>query len=355
MVRVNGSDPDTGSAACADITSIVVRGNGGSDTLDLRRVRPKAFPAVTSVSIDGGEGENRIYGSRLTDSIMGGVDSDSIHVDLRAPDIVDGGDATDFLLARVSSETRISDTRLTSDGVAVALTSIEWLSARATREADVIDGRRFSGTLNVSGGQGDDRVLGGTGQNNLIGRGGDDVLVGGPRHDDLATGNGDDLAIGNAGGDSFYDDPGVDVHRGQEGADLFLRLEGHDNVFVGGPGHDLFGILTSNSVTLFDRRVETANDSALLRSIELGSLLGSEDARAALHLDASAFSGDVEIRGGFGDDVLLGGTANDSLVGLEGDDRMFGGAGRDVLEGGEGSDTCDGGPGADDISQCERS
>ncbi|RZJ06635.1 MAG: calcium-binding protein, partial [Haliea sp.] len=56
-------------------------------------------------------------------------------------------------------------------------------------------------------------------------------------------------------------------------------------------------------------------------------------------IDASAFSGDVQLFGGFGDDILIGGAGNDLLDGGEGNDQLTGGAGDNILTGGLGVDT----------------
>jgi hypothetical protein len=58
-------------------------------------------------------------------------------------------------------------------------------------------------------------------------------------------------------------------------------------------------------------------------------------------------NGDLDVRGGGGDDKLEGGNGNDTLVGGEGSDFILGGVGDDVIEGGEGSDVLVGGSGAD--------
>jgi Ca2+-binding RTX toxin-like protein len=351
MVRVNRAAPDTGPAECADVTSITVRGNGGDDVLDLHAVAADAFTALTTVSIDAGEGDDAVDGSRLTDSIAGGAGFDLISANVRAHDIVDGGDGRDHLRTGVPSEVTISDSEVTSD-VSVPLTSVETIVAIATSEADVVDGREFSGSLSVLGRGGDDRLLGGIGANGLLGGGGNDLLVGGPGRDEFANGQGDDVALGNAGGDAFYDGRGDDRQRGADGHDTFFGILGRGNVFAGGSGSDTFTNHTLTSMTLSDGRVSSGHEIARLRSIGHATLIivGAVD---VVRLDASRFSGDAQMTGYFGDDVLIGGSGDDVLLGLEGDDRLSGGAGRDSLFGGLGTDACDGGPGSDDVDECE--
>jgi len=59
--------------------------------------------------------------------------------------------------------------------------------------------------------------------------------------------------------------------------------------------------------------------------------------------------GDDTITAGAGDDVLLGGNGNDRLIGLAGDDLIDGGAGDDSVTGGLGDDILNGGDGTDTI------
>jgi len=63
-------------------------------------------------------------------------------------------------------------------------------------------------------------------------------------------------------------------------------------------------------------------------------------------LDASAFSGSVNLVGSNGPDVLIGGAGNDRILGLSGGDTLSGGAGNDYIDGGIDNDTISAGTGA---------
>ena len=56
--------------------------------------------------------------------------------------------------------------------------------------------------LSLNGGDGDDVVIGGDGNDNLVGGAGDDVLIGGPGVDTLDGGGDDDVVIQLVGGDT---------------------------------------------------------------------------------------------------------------------------------------------------------
>jgi Ca2+-binding RTX toxin-like protein len=91
-VVVNESDPDTGTADCADITAIAISGGAGNDyvTLDVRR---SEFPSVTEMSIDGGAGNDKLGGSHFSDTMTGGPGDDKFF-DLEGTDTAWGEGAT---------------------------------------------------------------------------------------------------------------------------------------------------------------------------------------------------------------------------------------------------------------------
>jgi Ca2+-binding RTX toxin-like protein len=62
----------------------------------------------------------------------------------------------------------------------------------------------------LDGGRGDDMLTGGTGQDRLLGRRGNDVMHGGAEFDTLTGSLGDDRLVGGAGGDHLDGDSGAD-------------------------------------------------------------------------------------------------------------------------------------------------
>ena len=101
---------------------------------------------------------------------------------------------------------------------------------------DVLDARSTRAAT-LTGGDGDDRLLGGDSgpasarfpQDGLRGGDGDDVLIGGAGQDMLHGGSGDDVVTGGAGQDILTDASGADLLDGGPGADEF---------YMGGPGPD---------------------------------------------------------------------------------------------------------------------
>lgn len=134
------------------------------------------------------------------------------------------------------------------------------------------------------GGNGNDTLTGGAGDDHLFGGNGNDVLNGGDGDDLLDGGNGNDVLNGGAGNDALLGGNGNDILNGGAGNDYLDGGNGND-VLDGGDGND--------------------------------TLIGG--------------NGDDTLLGGAGNDVLNGGNGNDILVGGRGDDILTGGNGNDLF------------------------
>ena len=218
----------------------------------------------------------------------------------------------------------------------------------------------------ITGGKGDDTIVGGSGSdlimdnygsNNINGGAGDDTIIakgkdenagllqrtktlltdkgvlaqiveGGLGNDTVITGNGRDV-ITDAGGDttvhagggsdtitvaggnsSLYGEDGDDVIHGGSGRDYIEGGRGNDRIF----GHDGGDVIYAGK--------------------------GDDYAEGGAGDDfINAGAGSDEVHGGEGRDVIFGLSGNDKLFG-EGDaDTVIAGKGRDTVDGGEGYDT----------------
>ena len=88
----------------------------------------------------------------------------------------------------------------------------------------------------------------------------------------------------------------------------------------GGSGTDTIKITRDANMTLTDTGLSVGSDTVTLGSIEQAELTGGDSANT---LDASAFTGDVTLRGGGDDDILKGGTGDDTLEGGAGNDTFI--------------------------------
>jgi Ca2+-binding RTX toxin-like protein len=172
----------------------------------------------------------------------------------------------------------------------------------------------------------------------------------------VSGGAGNDWIVGGTNDDEFDGGPGDDVVSGLDGSDRFvsdLEGDGHD-IWNGGPGYD-------------EISYELRSTNLDLEICESPALIGCSAAECAcLGVSGEAGENDQivnveDLRGGSGDDILRGsgasdslrgGPGNDSLFGLGGSDLLMGERGDDDLEGGDDGDICDGVSG-DTMSGCE--
>lgn len=129
--------------------------------------------------------------------------------------------------------------------------------------------------FNISGGDGNDTLVGAAGPDVILGELGDDFILGGESNDILDGGAGNDFLDGGGGNDYLQGGDGDDTLIGGEGVDLLDGGAGND-VLDGGGGDDV-------------------------------------------------------LLGGAGNDLLIGGIGNDSLQGGTGRDTLIGGEGKDIF------------------------
>ena len=289
----------------ANVTSIVVEGGDGNNTIDLRNVDSLVFsnPALT-VSASGGDGNDTIFGSPNVLEVLSGNDgADTISAG-DGDDTINGGDGEDDL----SGEGGI-DLINGGDG--------EDNIDGGTGD-DVINGGSSGDT--IEGGDGNDIINGDSGDDSISGSAGMDTIDGGSSDDTVSGGDDDDVITGNGGNDSLSGDGGDDDVNGQ----------GSMDTIDGGIGDDT---LTGGT-----------NDDTINGGLGNDRIIGN--------------NGEDLLIGDAGDDVIQGGSGNDQIFGdLQvpdvnsiGNDRILGQAGNDRISGGGGTDTMDGGVGNDLIT-----
>lgn len=163
-----------GTVTANEVTSIDIDAGAGNDRVTLR-----LDPGVVSatVTVRGGDGNDRLFGSSLAETFHGGAGNDRI----------DGGDGD-----------------------------------------DTINGD--DGNDNLSGGDGDDQIFGGNGNDTLAGGWGDDLLDGGIGKDNLSGGHDNDAVAGDKGADRLNGGKGVDELDGGKGTDRVFAEPGVDVV-----------------------------------------------------------------------------------------------------------------------------
>ncbi|MDT4289436.1 carbohydrate-binding domain-containing protein [Methylomonas sp. MO1] len=290
-------------------------------------------------------GNDILYGGTGNDILNGGQGSD----------VLDGGAGRDILQGGDGNDVLYSD-------------------EQNSEAANGTDQANLSGDF-LSGGLGDDMLIGVTLSNASTGEsGGNDLMLGGDGQDWVDGGGGDDTLYGDASGyansnwavirelttvgttttasvqfsNADATDLGIgsaDTIYGGAGKDWIFSNQGDDVVDAGIDDDVVFGGLGQD--TIFGR---DGND-LLLGNHGISSQLGD----GSDYLDGG--DGDDRLWGDGGDDVLLGGSGNDGLQGdgngtisqEQGDDLLDGGAGNDQLYGDGGNDTLIGGTGNDDL------
>ena len=244
---------------------------------------------------------------------------------------------------------------------------------------EIIDESDRISTLILSGGSGDDVLVGsnyrdvlygGLGHDVLVGRGGNDIILGDftyepngsvPRDQpaqlppfpvfpgemaarEIAEGD-NDIIFGGAGDDEIWGQGGDDWISGGDGSDFIIGGRGSD-VLLGGAGDD--GLIAGGrfgDASPSDRDVLDGGDgSDSLVSMSGDNLLfggAGDDYIMCGSGDNVAFGGDGD------DDIRAIGSGNNEFYGEAGDDSLWGGSGDDYLDGGEGNDFLSGGAGAD--------
>jgi len=271
----------------AGLTSTILDGGGGDDTILATSGGDIISGAGGSDLIDAGGGDDRVFGGSGADTIAGGNGNDFIKglggsgdqlIGGSGNDTLNGGRGVDRLIESGDADFAVTNSSMTGNGtdVLLALEIAEINAGNSDNLIDVSGFLGFRGFVQVRAFGGNDTILGSAGP---------DVLNGGDGNDSLVGGEGDDLLNGDAGND---------ILQGKEGDDT---LNGGDD-----------------------------NDGL------------------------SGFTGNDVLNGERGFDRLFGGNGNDTLTGGNARDTLFGGAGDDSLAGNDGPDTLVGGTGNNDAS-----
>ena len=188
----------------------------------------------------------------------------------------------------------------------------------------------------IQGGEGDDVLTAGDGNDSVSGQAGDDVLFGGAGNDfvggfagedDVHGGNGDDNVQGHEDNDELFGDAGDDnlddgtgndtVHAG-DGADEFFGDVG-DDVFNGGPGDDYFnGFDFSGADTFVGGPGNDWLDYRRMRAItaDLDGVADDGENCPGDDCEGDNAGADIEnLSGGNGDDTLTGSDAANVISG----------------------------------------
>ena len=273
-----------------------VRGSGTAEQI-------VANPVLSS-TIDGGGGDDVLWGSALANTLSGGAGDDIIRGQGGGGQFAGGAGNDQFVVANLAT------TLFENPGEG---TDTAWVTVNGYTSGANIEIIRLAGTAtNVTGSSSAEQIVANpTVGSSLSGGGGDDVLWGSTFADALNGGPGDDIIRGQGGGD---------VMMGGTGNDQYVVLDHAVNIIeAAGEGYDTIWYAVSGATLAAN--TERANLSGLANSVA----------------------------GNAADNVIVGNPtlANAYLVGGGGDDTIYGGAFADLFRGDAGNDVLYSGGGAD--------
>jgi trimeric autotransporter adhesin len=267
-------------------------------------------------ALTGAGGNDLFTGGKGNDTLNGGAGNDSFLVGGNGgADAIDGGDSVEGGMGYDIIKATANDVKI---GLA-SITGIEEISADGFANVSILGSTAdnlFDFSFVVLTGIG--LISGGNGNDTIIGNADANLIEGGSGNDSLSGGEGDDIfLVGKNSGFDYYD--------GGLGTDSIVATA--DGVSIG--LSSLVGIEAISGETFFNVRI-----------------LGTS-ADDYMYFVTTTLTNIFEIDAGNGNDTMIGSALDNTMRGGDGDDFISGGAGNDVLYGDKGSDTLSGGTGDD--------
>ncbi len=273
-----------------------VRSQGGDDTIN-------GAAAAKSLFAWGGAGSDILTGSAGANDSLTGGSGDDVYVFVAAT-----ATQTDTLTELANEGVDRLDFSGQASTVAITVNLASATTTLATHTSRTVQVPVAGAALWF------EQVTGGSGNDTIVGNGSANVLIGGAGNDALTGGEGDDVLTGGAGNDVYNFGPAV---ASQSDTVIELGNGGIDRL-------DFTSLDASNSIAI---DLSTA-----------GLSLGGHNNRN-IFVGAAGQSIQIEnVTGGSGNDTISGNSANNSIIGGAGDDTLAGGIGIDSIVGGLGID-----------------
>jgi len=310
---------------------IIAAGGEGDDIIDLSMVT-----SGIRYDLEGGVGQDTLKGSGGGGVMKGGVGDDLLLKGGAGNDLIFGGEGKDIIQGGAGNDI------VFGDGGEVPL------------DFNLADRHGFvrglyaltDGDDTISGEGGDDVLIGSGGIDTITGGTGNDLIIGDSAllsynspavvtetdddptafGDILKGGDNDDIIYGGKGNDDIEGEGGADIIYGESGSDDLDGGIGNDIVF-GDSGKFINGNLSMPAVLV-------GGDADLIHGGTGNDKLLGGGGSDTIYGD----DGNDSIEGGTGADTLYGGADNDTILGGSDPDKHYGDAGNDVLEGGQGND-----------------
>jgi Ca2+-binding RTX toxin-like protein len=326
---VNGGDGND-SIVVNDLTGtptqkLTLLGGNGNDSIDANIFRNGniANPLRFMGLIDGGAGNDMLRSGPGVDTILGGSGDDTIFWDPgTATDLIEGGSGNDTVVTILDGDgfrpngnsddrfdVRANGSRLLfqrfGDNGAIPFTldigttenlvvngddgndigTVQDLTGVANLRSVVLTGDNGNDMLDASnlnagidlvitGGAGNDMLMGGAGADYLDGGSGNDTISGNRGADFILGGSGSDMLMGGAGSDLILGGSGRDTIDGGAGNDILDGgLDGQQDVITTGPGRDVvvnYFSVTSRGRLVFEDQVTDLSFNDVLLGVYVG-------------------------------------------------------------------------------------
>lgn len=310
---LGGADTLNGAAG-----SDVLEGGAGADTLNGGAGNDFLFGEAGADTLNGDANDDTLNGGAGDDAVNGGAGNDMIQYTIGdGSDTMNGGADNDTLAIVGATGDDVLDVRyngtriITVEGGGV--TNVEVINANLGGGSDTLN---YSTTVaavaiavNLTTGVA-------SGMNTLT------------SIENVTGGAGNDSIIGNGNANVLTGMQGTDTIDGAGGDDIFIAVAGDGNdTYIGGQGIDFYNLANTTSAATVNLGTGTATST----QIGTDSLSGVEGV-------LGSFAGD-NITGSANADILDGGAGADTINGDAGNDTLSGGAGNnDVVNGGAGND-----------------
>lgn len=359
-------------------------------------------PGSTGTTGHGGDADGDIFygienviGTKFNDTLIAHASGSRLDGGA-GDDEVAGGSGSDILIGGAGNDYALYEN--SSGGITVDL-SHQWTidksgnpvsgSGSFAHGGDA-DGDQLSGIESITGGTGEDILIGDKNANTLNGGDGNDRLDGGAGNDTLNGGDGDDTFVYDGQGKDTIDDfnQGEDVLEITGAPKTFTSvLDVIDNAQLDGNGNTVITFDSKNSLTLLGFTGTLTTVDVVFNAPIVGTN-GPDDIQGnALANKIDGGAGDDTIEGLGGGDTLIGGAGNDwlsygqsgaavtvelvakgvaitsggdadgdtatlfeNIVGSANADELTGDSGNNMIAGGVGNDIIDGGAGNDTVN-----
>ncbi|WP_394201973.1 calcium-binding protein, partial [Marinagarivorans algicola] len=337
---ISHNDLAQGETADVTVSYMITDGNGETTSASLSITVTGSNDGPTA-QLNGSQVKENATGGTIVGDLSA-IDPD--HSDTHSYAVVDLNSPFEVLNGQlvVKQGANIDYEQATSIDVRIMVTDSSGASSIKTFTINVIDDLEENpkgevitgggGNDDLVGTEGNDEIAGGNGKDAIYGGGGDDIIDGGNSHDELYGGMGSDIITGGNGRDVIYGDEGDDAIDGGNSNDDLYGGDGNDTI-LGGGGQDYIEGGEGDDI------INSGNGDDIIFGDEGNDVITAENGRDF-------------INAGSGNDIIDGGLGSDTIFGDSGNDRITGGADNDTLSGGEGDDTFyyDGADGTDNVN-----